>query len=98
MKVDGEYDWFINHLTNCHGRSVVNYKKEYLYPIIYNNHFNSEPPLWHCEQCKNYDWMNGSYIEYIKEEEFLLNPQKYINNAYDKSENDASGYRINPTR
>jgi hypothetical protein len=42
--------------------------------------------------------MNGSYIEYIKEEEFLLNPQKYINNAYDKSENDASGYRINPTR
>ena len=22
MKVDGGYDWFINHLTNCHGRSV----------------------------------------------------------------------------
>ncbi len=98
MKVDGGYDWFINHLTNCHGKSVVNYKNEYLFPIIYNNHFNSEPPQWHCEQCKTYDWMHGSYIEYIKEEEFLLDPQKYINNAYDKSENDASGYRINPTR
>lgn len=98
MKCYGNYDWFINHLTNCHGRAVVNYKNEFLYPIIYNNHFNSKPEQWHCSTCKTYDWLNGSYIEYVEEEEFLSNPQKYIDNAYDKSENDAAGYEIQPTR
>lgn len=94
MKYNGGYDWFINHLTNCHGTSVVNYKNEYLYPIIHKNHFNSNPCQWHCENCKTYDWLNGSYIEYIEEETFLNNPQKYIDNAFDKSENDASGYDL----
>lgn len=28
------------------------------------------------------------------EDEFLSNPQKYINNAYEKSENDAEGYDL----
>lgn len=98
MKVDGGYDWFINHLTNCHGASVINYKNDKLYPIIYKNHFNSNPPQWHCEKCETYDWLNGSYIEYIKEETFLSNPQKYIDNAFEKSENDASGYTIYKTR
>ena len=98
MKYNGNYDWFINHLTNCHGKPVVNYKNEFLYPIIYNNHFNSKPEQWHCSACKTYDWLNGSYIEYIEEESFLFDPQKYIDNAYDKSENDAVGYEIKPTR
>ena len=34
----------------------------------------------------------------VEEDEFIKNPHKYINNAYDKSENDAKGYRIIPTR
>jgi hypothetical protein len=34
----------------------------------------------------------------VEEEEFLSNPQKYIDNAFDKSENDANGYDITPTR
>jgi hypothetical protein len=98
MKYNGGYDWFVNHLINCHGRSVVNYKNEYLYPIIYNNHFNSNPAKWHCEICKTYDWMNGSYIEYVEEETFLANPQLYIDNAYDKSEYDGYGYDLQKTR
>ena len=40
----------------------------------------------------------GSYIAFVEEDDFLANPQKYINNAYEKSENDASGYKIEPTR
>ena len=44
------------------------------------------------------NYLTGSYIAFVEEDKFLDNPQKYINNAYDKSENDASGYRINPTR
>lgn len=94
MKYNGGYDWLTNHFMNCHNQPVVNYKNEYLYPIIHLNHFNSEPPKWHCSECKTYDWLNGSYIEYVNEEEFLNNPQKYIENAFSKSENDAAGYKI----
>lgn len=96
MKVNGSYDWFVNHFTNCHGISVVNHKNEYLYPIIYDNHFNSVPPKWHCNMCKTYDWLWGSYIEYVEEDTFLANPQYYISNAYEKSENDGVGYEIHP--
>jgi len=98
MKVNGGYDWLTNHLVNCHGRNVVNYKDALLYPIIHKNHFNSNPPQWHCSECKTYDWLNGSYIEYVEEDTFLLNPQRYIDNAYDKSENDASGYELTKSR
>lgn len=98
MKYNGGYNWFVNHLTNCHGFSVINHKNEFLYPIIYTNHFNSKPAKWHCSECKTYDWLNGSYIEYIEEEAFLLEPQKYIDNAYDKSENDANGYVLTKER
>lgn len=31
MKCNGGYDWFVNHLTNCHYSPVVNYRNEYLY-------------------------------------------------------------------
>lgn len=97
-KINNGYDWFVNHLINCHDSPVVNYKNEYLYPIIQKNHFNSNPPQWHCELCKTYDWLNGSYIEYIEEDTFLLSIHKYIDNAYDKSENDASGYVLRESR
>lgn len=98
MKYNGGYDWFVNHLKNIHGAPVVNYNNSYLFPIISENHFNSKPEQWHCSDCKTYDWLNGSYIEYIKEEEFLSDPQKYIDNAYDKSENDAYGYELTKHR
>lgn len=98
MKVNGGYDWLTNHLVNFHGRNVVNYKDELLYPIIHKNHFNSNPPQWHCSECKTYDWLDGSYIEYIDEATFLANPKLYIDNAYEKSENDASGYELTKSR
>ena len=94
MKYSGGYDWLINHLTNCHGNPAINYKNEYLYPIIFKNQYNSNPPQWHCEECKTYDYLNGSYITFVEEEDFLKNPQKCVDNAYDKSENNASGYEL----
>jgi hypothetical protein len=42
--------------------------------------------------------LTGSYISFVEEDDFLNDPQKYIDNAFDKSENDASGYDISPTR
>lgn len=98
MKVNGGYDWFIHPTVNCHGASVVTYENSLTYPIISNNHFNSDPEQWHCNQCKTFDWLTGSYIEYVKEDDFLLNPSKYIDNAYEKSKNDGSGYRLQRTR
>ena len=85
-KLKGGYDWFIHPRINCHGTQVVTYDNSLLYPIISNNHFNSEPEQWHCSQCKTFDWLNGSYIEYVKEEDFLLNPSMYVENAYTKSQ------------
>ena len=64
------------------------------FDIISKNHFNSNPAQWHCDRCKTYDWLNGSYIAFVEEEDFLENPIVYINNAYEKSENDASGYDL----
>ena len=98
MKVNGGYDWFIHPRINCHGTQVVTYDNSLLYPIISNNHFNSEPEQWHCSQCKTFDWLNGSYIEYVKEEDFLLNPSMYVENAYTKSQNGGAGYRLQRTR
>ncbi len=98
QKVNGNYSWLEEPGTNCHGIPVVSYHSEKLYEIINKNMFNSNPPRWHCSQCKTYDSLTGSYISLIEEDAFLYNPSKYIDNAYDKSENDASGYIITKTR
>lgn len=93
-KVNGSCDWLKEYGTNCHGTSTVSYKSNLLFPVIYKNHFNSNPSQWHCEECKTYDSVNGSYIAYVDEDTFLENPQRYIENAFEKSQNDASGYDI----
>lgn len=49
-------------------------------------------------QCQSIDALTGSYISYVDEDTFLANIDKYINNAYDKSENDGAGYDIRPLR
>lgn len=97
MKVDGDYSWFINNGFNCHGTSTVSYNMNKIFDIISDNHFNSNPEVWHCDNCKTYDSMNGSYISFVDEDSFLSNPQHYIENAYKKSENDASGYDLKVT-
>ena len=98
MKYGGGYSWFKESGTNCHGSFTTLYKMNKVYPIVSENHFNSNPPQWHCSQCKTYDWLDGSYIAFIEEDDFLANPRRYIDNAYDKSENDASGYDLKKQR
>lgn len=94
MKFNGDYSWFINETINCHGNSCWTFNQEKIPNIISKNHFNSNPPKWHCPSCRTYDYPFGSYIEYVKEEEFLRNAKFYIDNAFEKSENDAIGYEI----
>ncbi len=98
MKVDGSYDWFKRTVTNQDGCSSSSYEDSKVYEIIRKNRFNQSPPTYICEKCKTVNSLTGSYISFVEEDEFLKNPQKYIDNAFDKSENNASGYEIYPTR
>lgn len=98
MKVNGNYDWFMYSNYMNDGCSVNGYHFEKVYDIINNNRFNQNPIIYACDICKSVNKLTGSYIAYVTEEDFLNNPSKYIDNAYDKSENDASGYDINTKR
>lgn len=86
MKYNNSYEWLIKTGTNCHGNNTISFYEKKLYPIINKNHFNSNPEKWHCDKCKTYDSFLGSYISYVKEDDFLNDPTLYIENAYDKSE------------
>lgn len=97
-KIKGSYDWLKYRTTNADGCVVSKYHTEKLYDIINNNRFNQTPKVYKCNTCNCIDYLTGSYIAFIEEDDFLANPQKYIENAYEKSENDASGYDIKPTR
>lgn len=86
MKDNDGYDWFKYFAEDCHGNRIIRYNSDKIFSIISDNHFNSNPPIWHCDECKTYDYMNGSYITYVEEETFLKNIDMYIDNAFDKSE------------
>lgn len=88
-KVNGSYSW----LKYPEGDSIK-YHMNKVQDIIAKNHFNSNPPK---KVDGSYDWLNGSYITFVEEEDFLCNPKKYIDNAYDKSENDGKGYDLTIT-
>lgn len=98
MKYNGGYDWFKTKKTNSDGCSSIYYDESKVYDIINNNRFNQNPKVYSCDKCQTVNSLTGSYIAYVDEETFLADPQKYINNAYDKSENDASGYDLTKKR
>lgn len=88
-KVNNSYSWF----KYSEGNSTK-YHMDKIQDIIAKNHFNSNPPQ---KVDGSYDWLNGSYITFVEEDDFLYNPTKYIDNAYEKSENDGSGYELTIT-
>ena len=98
MKYNGGYDWFKTTESKSDGCISSSYNESTVYSIINKNRFNQNPKVYSCDICKTVDALTGSYIAYVEEESFLLDHNKYINNAYDKSENDAQGYDIVKTR
>jgi len=98
MKYNGGYDWFKTTSANSDGCTSSSYDESKVYSIINDNRFNQNPKVYSCDVCKTVNAITGSYIAYVEEETFLSNLQKYIDNAYDKSENDAAGYDIVKTR
>jgi MTH538 TIR-like domain (DUF1863). len=89
-KVNGSYDWLKHTVTKSDGCRVLNYHSEKLFDIINNNRYNQSPKVYSCYKCKCVNALNGSYIAFVEEDEFLSNPSKYIENAYNKSENDGN--------
>lgn len=98
LKVNGSYDWLKYSVKEEDGCTVSYYHSDKLYDIINKNRFNQNPPVYSCPTCKCYNRLNGSYIAIVEEDEFLANPSYFIDNAYDKSENDANGYVLSKTR
>lgn len=97
MKYNGRYDWIVGESSypdGCTSRTIDNGK---LYPIMSKNRYNLDRPQYLCARCKTVDVLNGSYISLIKEEEFLGNPSRYIENAYEKSER-IDAFKIAKTR
>ncbi|MBP7359776.1 MAG: TIR domain-containing protein [Prevotella sp.] len=97
QKVNGSYNWFHYTKKNKDGHEVSMYITDLVYDIINNNRFNQTPIVYSCPVCRCVNEMTGSYISFVEEDAFLKDIDKYIDNAYDKSENDASGYEIKPT-
>lgn len=93
MKHNGDYSWLRNSVTNSDGHTAIYNDNSYLYDIIVKNRFNQEPVEYTCNKCQNVDALTGSFISLVKEEDFLSNPTKYIENAYEKSKK-TSNYNI----
>lgn len=87
MKVDESYDWIISKKRNADGCSSRTIDSSKLYDIINNNRFNrnGDEGLT-CDTCKTYSSLDGSYISLIEEESFLADPNRYIDNAFEKSQ------------
>ncbi|NQN95794.1 TIR domain-containing protein [Streptococcus suis] len=93
-KVNGNYSWIKSSQYNIHGVETCSYDLSKIFKIIGLNHFNSIPPKYHCNKCKSFDYLNGSYITFVEEDDFLESPSYHIDNAFDKSKNDGKGYNL----
>ena len=87
QKVNGTYDWLVTttrKADNCRVRTIEDDK---LYSIINDNRLNLRNKSHKCPRCKTYDAFSASYMSIVNEDVFLQDPQRYIDNAFDKAEN-----------
>lgn len=86
QKWNDGYDWIKKTLTHQDECVSSAYDYDYLYPIISNNRLNQDPREYVCETCRTVDWLDGSYMAFVEEEDFLEDPWRFIDNAFDKHE------------
>lgn len=84
----GDYSWFISTHSNPDGHETNNYINEEArtFRIMYENRYNQNPKEYACLRCKSVDQLTGSYLSYVKLDDFCIDPDKYIENAYEKSQ------------
>lgn len=93
QKVNGGYDWIKSVNQQGDGCLSSFYSEDLVYDIINKNRFNQNPKVYSCESCKTVSALTGSYIAFVEEDTFLENPNKYIENAFEKSD-DSDGYDL----
>ena len=86
QEVSGGYDWLVTRKTNQDGCTVRSIDDGPLYDIITKNRCNRVEKEYTCQQCKCISQLDGSYIALIDEAEFLKDADRYIENAFEKSE------------
>jgi hypothetical protein len=87
QQVKGKYDWLVSRESKDDGCSVRTIDGSKLYKIINENRYNRARYPFACKTCRTYSQMDASYISLINEDKFLSDPKKYIENAYEKSQN-----------
>jgi hypothetical protein len=97
QKRNGGYDWLKSITSHEDGHTSIHYDESKMYDIINSNRFNQDPKEYSCSKCKTVNALTGSYIAIVTEADFLEDPNKYIENAYDKCRN-ISNYKISKTR
>ena len=86
MEQNNSCNWFMKRKSNkYHDGNVIECDEDKVPEIVRKNRYNSNPAIYHCDKCKYYDGMYGSYISYVEEKDFLKNPNKYIEIAYNKA-------------
>lgn len=88
QKIDDGYDWLTsqNHCDH-NGKKNSYHDNSKMHTVIHANRFNQKPVEYICDSCKTVDRLLGSYISLVPEDDFLEDPSKYIDNAWDKSQN-----------
>lgn len=86
QKLNGSYKWFINNNVQSDNCKTISYNENLVPDIIKKNRDNQNPKEYSCAVCKTISSETGSYISYVKEEDFLEEPNYYIEKAYEKSD------------
>lgn len=86
QKVDDGYKWLISMVQKDDGCNVRMIDDSSLYSIINKNRYNRSDRTFACSVCRTHSQLDGSYISLVDEGKFLSDPDKYIENAYQKSE------------
>jgi hypothetical protein len=98
MAHNGGYNWLVSQTVKSDGCKTRSIDTSILYDIINRNRFNLNTEDKHsCPNCKTFDQLRGSYISLIEENIFLENPNKFIENAYEKSKQ-ITNYAISKQR
>jgi hypothetical protein len=97
MKQNDNYTWLRTSTNNSDGHVSISTNNSLLYDIISKNRGNQVSKEYFCDKCGTIDALTGSFISLVTEEEFLSNPTKYIDNAFDKAKN-IDNYEIRKIR
>lgn len=85
-KVNGSYSWLRQDTVQADGCHTHSFDESKIPNVISANRCNQEPKEYACSCCKSIDWLEGSYIAIINEDEFLADSSRFIENAYEKSQ------------